>query len=673
MSFFGIRDRFSPHAVALALALFYAPQVIAVTAADLQVGKWVAVSSNTVASVTPCPGDGCAYSGNEGQKGVMDDWSGGAFATNLGASGSLLVFGGGHSGYLGNEVYAFDVAAGSWARLTNPVNPPTCDYNTSTMAGNSPCSAHMYEALEYSPVTNEFVKLGSSSDGNTVEGTAYVHALNLQTKQWRRGAKMPTWDGTISDDGEGASTAWDGVRNVIWWQGSWRAAQTSNKVLRKYDPAANTWTEYPGKTVGIDQAAAFDSQRQILLVVDGRDTKSVYAYDTSVETPVLYTLNTTGDLSPQQSSAIGLDYDPVTDQFVAWTGGSAIYTLTAPSNWKTGTWTWKRIAAGSGSASPTANDRGTYGRFRYVPALNAFIVVNSVSGPTYMYKLSASGGTPPTGSPPTVTLSASPNSVTAGGTTTLSWSSLDATSCTASGAWSGSKATTGSTSVGPLNNTSTYSLSCTGSGGTISQSTTVQVVASGPTISLTASPTTVSPNGSSVLSWSASNATSCTASGAWSGSKSVSGSQSVGPLSASSTYTLSCTGSGGSNQRSAIVTVQDQSQTNNFQARCAGSGVLQCVGFDSSADFSSSLLFPAGDGQIRAVMDSNVKASGNGALRFEIPSNSGANSSGYWLGSLGKDFGPGDTMHLQFRQRFSQAMLNTNYEPGAGWKQFILH
>jgi len=664
--------RLALQCAAFALATSIASPALAVSAADLEVGRWVAVSSNTVASVSACPGDGCGYSGNEGLKGIMDDWTGGAFATNLGASGSLLVFGGGHSGYLGNEVYAFDVAQGSWSRLTNPVNPPTCDYNTSTMAGNSPCSAHMYEALEYSPVTNEFVKLGSSSDGSTVEGTAFVHALNLQTKQWRRGAKMPTWDGVISDDGEGASTAWDPVRNVIWWHGSWRAAATSNKVLRKYDPAANTWTEYPGKTVGIDQAGAFDSQRQIFLVVDGRDTKSVYAYDTSVETPVLYTLSTTGDLAAQQASAIGLDYDPVTDQFVAWTGGSAVYTLKAPSNWKTGTWTWKRVAAASGSASPSANERGTYGRFRYVPALNAFIVVNSVSSPVYMYKLSAAGGSTG-GTPPSVSLTAEPNSIAAGGSTTLNWSTLNADSCTASGAWSGSRATSGSSSFGPLNATTTYTLSCTGSGGTTTGTATVQVVASGPTISFSASPATVSPNGTSVLSWSASNATSCTASGAWSGTKSTSGTQSVGPLSASATYTLSCTGSGGTNQRSASVTVQDQSQTNNFQARCAGAGVLQCVGFDSSADFSSSLAFPSGDGQVRPVLDPNVKASGNGAMRFDIPSNSGANSSGYWLGSLGKDFGPGDTLYFQFRQRFSQSMLSTNFEPGAGWKQFILH
>ncbi len=673
MSYFGTRTLISLHVAVLALALFNAPQALAVTAADLQVGKWVAVSSNTVASVSACPNDACNYSGSNGVSGVMDDWNGGAFATNLGAAGSLLVFGGGHSGYNGNEVYAFDVAQGAWSRLTNPVSPPNCDFSTSTMAGNSPCVPHTYDYLEYSAITNEFVKLGSSADNETVVGTPYVHALNLQTKQWRRGARMPTWEGTISDDGEGASSAWDPVHNVLWWHGAWRAFATSVNVLRKYDPVADTWTEYPGANLGIDLAAAFDSQRQILVVLDGRTTKSVYAYDTSVATPVMYKLATTGDLTAQQTYSGGLEYDPVTDQFVAWNGGSVVYTLKAPTNWKTGTWTWKAITAGAGSASPTANANGTFGRFRYVPALNAFIVVNDVTAPTYMYKLSAGGGGPSTGNHPTASLSASPNSLPTGGTTTLSWSSLDATSCTATGAWSGNKATTGSESVGPLNGTATYTLNCSGSGGSVTRSATVQVVTSGPTISVAASPTTVAPNGSTVVSWSASNATSCTASGSWSGSKAVSGSQTVGPLAASGTYTLSCTGSGGTNQRSAIVTVQDQTQTNNFQARCTGPGVLQCVGFDSAADFSSTLLYPANDGQIRGSLDSNVKASGNGSLRFEIPSNSEANTSGYWLGSLGKDFGPGDTMYLQFRQRFSEAFLTTDYAPGGGWKQFILH
>lgn len=158
---------------------------------------------------------------------------------------------------------------------------------------------------------------------------------------------------------------------------------------------------------------------------------------------------------------------------------------------------------------------------------------------------------------PSVILSASPGTVTSGASSTLTWSSTDATSCTASGAWSGSKATSGNQSTGALTATSTYTLTCTGAGGSASQSTTVTVtpVTSAPTVSLTASPLSVSSGGASTLTWSSANATSCSASGAWSGAKALSGSQTTGALSVSSVYTLTCTGSGGSASQSVTVTV----------------------------------------------------------------------------------------------------------------------
>lgn len=75
--------------------------------------------------------------------------------------------------------------------------------------------------------------------------------------------------------------------------------------------------------------------------------------------------------------------------------------------------------------------------------------------------MTVSNGTTP---PATATLTASPTSIVSGQSSTLTWSSTDATSCTASGAWSGSLATSGSQSVSPTS-TSTYTLSCTGAGG----------------------------------------------------------------------------------------------------------------------------------------------------------------------------------------------------------------
>lgn len=76
-----------------------------------------------------------------------------------------------------------------------------------------------------------------------------------------------------------------------------------------------------------------------------------------------------------------------------------------------------------------------------------------------------------------------------------------------------------------------------------------------PTLIFSVNPTTVSSGNSATLSWTSSNASTCSASGAWSGSKPVSGTQSSGTLNATSTYTLTCTGDGGTTSRSASVTV----------------------------------------------------------------------------------------------------------------------
>ena len=82
------------------------------------------------------------------------------------------------------------------------------------------------------------------------------------------------------------------------------------------------------------------------------------------------------------------------------------------------------------------------------------------------------GATPPM---PGVVLGASASSVQAGGKLTLTWSSTNADSCVASGGWSGSRATSGSETVGPLTANSTFTLSCTGAGGSHDASVAVTI------------------------------------------------------------------------------------------------------------------------------------------------------------------------------------------------------
>jgi len=61
-----------------------------------------------------------------------------------------------------------------------------------------------------------------------------------------------------------------------------------------------------------------------------------------------------------------------------------------------------------------------------------------------------------------------------------------------------------------------------------------------PTVSLSVSATTIVPGAAVMLTWVSANSTSCTASGGWTGGRGVSGSESVTPAAASTTYSLAC-------------------------------------------------------------------------------------------------------------------------------------
>lgn len=103
----------------------------------------------------------------------------------------------------------------------------------------------------------------------------------------------------------------------------------------------------------------------------------------------------------------------------------------------------------------------------------------------------------------------------------------------------------------------------------------------------------------------------------------------------------------------------------DFAARCAASGVVLCNGLDAPANLAAvppgtGLAGDAG-GVIRGSIDTTMKASGSGSLRFRLPPGGTlANIGGAWSGSLGKVFRSGDTLHLQWRSRFPSAYLSNN-------------
>ncbi len=80
---------------------------------------------------------------------------------------------------------------------------------------------------------------------------------------------------------------------------------------------------------------------------------------------------------------------------------------------------------------------------------------------------------------PTLTFTATPSQIISGQSTFLAWQSQNAAGCTASGGWTGKKAKAGAQAVKPTKIT-TYSFTCSGAGGTVTKSVTVNVVSTGP-------------------------------------------------------------------------------------------------------------------------------------------------------------------------------------------------
>ncbi len=866
-------------------------------------GTWGQISLNTLADVDPEKDpslnprfpDSAPWHAVEGQSGVLQDWNGGALAVGVGTHGALLVHGGGHNGYFGSEVYAFDLGTQMWRRLTDPYRGPfNWPYATTAFPDKSPVPNHTYDFVDYHPGTNSFVVMRSIRDGvqstvNTDEARA--HLLDLDTGKWRSSQQ----NNGLRLNG-GGSSCYDSNRDVFWIMGPY-----STKNFAKFNPnAANndgtvgSYTNYPGDHVDIDTAAACDPVHDIYAYSEFRVTGKVYARDLKNPNAPRVTLKESGDIPPAKDGGNAWEWSAKRQAFLYWRRGGDVYELKLVDGpWDTGTWRWTKLTSSSNGTVPQNmyKDNGVYSRFRiaHYDDAEVAVVVNRIDGPVYAFRIP--DGTVST-STPDVSLAATPRNIEANQTSSLQWSARNAASCAATGGWTGSKALSGTQQTPALTTSTTYSLECTGTTGIKTKaSVTVTVAGQATSPSANAAPVlygtpangvavgtlySFRPNASdsdgdqltfSVLNmpaWASFNTSTGVLSGTpnsgdigttsgiritvTDGNSSVSlppfdiavqssgdlggtlswtppttdangnplgnlagfniyygsgprtysttirlnnpgltrytieglqpgtyyfavtafgtdgnegklSDEVVATLRAKPTAELPGTGSGGPStgtpppvtggsssgsggtgsdgaggsssgisaigptelsmlllcmvlvlrQRllhprkfcsiprqhrhshgvlpmsrikriSALIGALSMAMAGpanaddaDFQARCSAPGVLVCVGFDTASEMASGKnLFPAWDGQIRGKADTAIKASGTSSLRFEVPAFSSANTSGYSLWDMGKSFGPGSTFYVQFRERFSPAMLDTRFESD-GWKQIIIH
>ena len=332
------------------------------TPVDAQTG-WTALSNTQIRSVcpSPSPGGNCAN--------VIIAWSGALADTQR---NRLIVWGGGHNDYAGNEIYAVDLSASTVTRLTSP-STPAGSGSPEALSDGRPSSRHTYAGLAYIAHADRLFSFGGSVNpgGNCSDGT---WTFDFSTATWHEmnpsGAAL---GGTC-----GALAAYDPNTRKVF------VIDRGPFNFVSYTLETNSYqhlNDYPSG-ISLYRTAAIDPKRR-LFVIAGEGQLLVIDIGPA-STYALQTWTTTGATQGISDGAPGLAYDPASDRMLAYPGsGNTVYSL----DMDTRVWTALSFPGGPAPAS-TVPAGGTFGRFGYFPTLGVFATVNDVDSNVYTLRLS---------------------------------------------------------------------------------------------------------------------------------------------------------------------------------------------------------------------------------------------------------------------------------------------
>jgi hypothetical protein len=111
------------------------------------------------------------WHGVAGFSAITEAWNSAVYASRFGASGSMIVFGGGHDDYFGSDVHAFDLASREWRRISDGYVGGSehnygagATYPDSAYPDGSPLPPHTYGYVQYDPVGNDYILLKGQTE-----------------------------------------------------------------------------------------------------------------------------------------------------------------------------------------------------------------------------------------------------------------------------------------------------------------------------------------------------------------------------------------------------------------------------------------------------------------------------------------------------------------------------
>jgi hypothetical protein len=288
-------------------------------------------------------------------------WNGAAVDTQR---SRLLVWGGGHNDYWGNEMYALDLPTLSMKRVIEPsplTSQSTC---TSALPDGTPTSRHTYDGLTYLAHSDRFFSVnGSKTPCGYGDGATFTY--DFASDRWQMPLATAPWQGTF-----GTMAVYDAQTQQVF-------VKPADHDFFAYSPQTNRYTKLNTEDQYVDYhlSGTIDTKRRKFVMIG--DGVQVIDLNTNRMTRMV-TTNPPPFLGTKQSP--GIDYDPVADRIVAWHGGRNVYAL----NMDTGVWTQVAINVGPTSAG---KEQGTFGRWGYVPQYKVFALVTDIDENGWVFRL----------------------------------------------------------------------------------------------------------------------------------------------------------------------------------------------------------------------------------------------------------------------------------------------
>lgn len=399
-------------------------------------GGWAKANLNLFSEAWPDPSERPSTAWSDPSR-VAGAWSSFAWDSQR---GDLILFGGGHGNYSGNEVYRWRGTTQLWELASLPsriAEAAPSFYVAADGAMNAPPSMHTYDNTNYLAVADRYMVLGGSSfnsgfmpiavnpdgtrrdtgpylwdpskaDGNKVGGTtgSAVNPAVEGGNMWQnRDTRQSTVFGSVgSADGTSATTVEDG-KDVIFFTGP--VCCGSDRYLYKYtindvnDPSQDDVQLIGGWLGGPkpDGAAGYDPVSGIYLAMGNQPTPQFVAWDTRntgsnplANHPITINPTLVGTDQFILPALAGVDWDPNLEAFLIWGGAGSVWSLKGPDSGEiVGDWTLTLLTDGASLnplVSPNGMDAsGVRGKWHYIPNLNAFMALEgNASGEVWLYR-----------------------------------------------------------------------------------------------------------------------------------------------------------------------------------------------------------------------------------------------------------------------------------------------